>query len=579
MASKRHFSTSKAALDQISDSDSDTEFLAELSDSDSDSWQDSSYDSDSDQRSSDSDESPLELSEVRTWCPIDCGMDAVPPPRFPFTGSPGMKVEVDYNDPLAYLKLFLTDDVIEKIVTETNRYKEQQSTTLHSKFSRSRKWEPVSKEDIWKFLGLILLQGVVGKPLQRWYWTKNKLLATPFFGTIMSEYRFSLIMKNLHFTNNEDFDEATHPAPKLKKIWEVFQMIITNFQQAYVPDRDISIDESLMAYKGRLSWIQYIASKRARFGIKSYMLCESTTGYIWNSIIYTGKGTQFNPRYSDYGMATSSVLSLLEPLLNQGYCVTTDNFYTSPELYEFLLKNKTDAYGTARANRRDLPCMFSKKKLKTGEMVAWQKGKMMAMRWRDKKDVCLMSTVHTTSTAMVHTRGGKDVKKPQLVIDYNNTMGGVDRADQAMTFYPAMRKQQKKYYKKIFRHLLEQCMWNAYILHKGRSDKPLVHSDFIWKVVEQIFLNYQTPSVAVNRSGRRAVDIVNPERLTGRHFTDYIPPSAKKAAPTRMCVVCCSKRDGNGKKVRKETRFYCSDCDVGLCAVPCFKIYHTQDVY
>ncbi|KAM9305480.1 piggyBac transposable element-derived protein 4-like [Gastrophryne carolinensis] len=254
--------------------------------SDSDSWQDSSSDSDTDQRS-DSDDSAPDLSDVRTWCSIDCGMDEVPPPRFPFTGSPGMKVDVEHNDPLAYLKLFLTDDVIEKIVTETNRYNEQQSATLRSKFSRNRKWEPVTKEDIWKFLGLILLTGVVGKPLQKWYWTTNKLLATPFFGTIMSECRFSLIMKNLHFTNNEEFDEATHPAPKLKKIWEVYQMILKNFQQSYVPDRDISIDESLMAYKGRLSWIQYIASMRARFGIKSYMLCESATGYIWNSVIYT----------------------------------------------------------------------------------------------------------------------------------------------------------------------------------------------------------------------------------------------------------------------------------------------------
>ena len=75
-------------------------------------------------------------------------------------------------------------------------------------------------------------------------------------------------------------------------------MIVTNFQRTYVPERDVSVDESLMAYKGRLSWIQLIASKRARFGIKFDMLCESSTGYIWNSVICTGKGTKFNPRYS-----------------------------------------------------------------------------------------------------------------------------------------------------------------------------------------------------------------------------------------------------------------------------------------
>lgn len=326
----------QSLLEQLNDSDNDAEVLAVQSESESwDSSSDPETDTDTDP-SNDDGEEPASLSDVRTWCPI-ANTDQVVPPRFPFTGSPGLKVDVEQDNPLAYLKLFLTEDVIVKIVTETNRYHEQQSTTPLARFSRSRKWVPVTREDIWQFLGLIILQGVVGKPHQKWYWTTNKLLATPFFGTVMSECRFSLIMKNFHFTNNEEFDEATHPAPKLKKIWEVWQTIVGNFQRTYVPNRDVCVDESLMAYKGRLSWIQYIASKRARFGIKTYMLCEASTGYIWNSIMYTGKGTKLNPRYSSYGMATSCVLTLLEPLLNQGYCVTTDNFYTSPELYDILI--------------------------------------------------------------------------------------------------------------------------------------------------------------------------------------------------------------------------------------------------
>ena len=53
----------------------------------------------------------------------------------------------------------------------------------------------------------------------------------------MNEYRFSLIMKFLHFSNNEDFDTSTHPAPKLKKIWEVYQMLLHKFQSTYTPQR------------------------------------------------------------------------------------------------------------------------------------------------------------------------------------------------------------------------------------------------------------------------------------------------------------------------------------------------------
>lgn len=128
----------------------------------------------------------------------------------------------------------MDDKVIEIIVTETNRYAAQCQDNRYRPFSRSRRWEPVTADDIWVFLGILILQGIVGKPVQKWYWSTNKLLETPIFGKIMTECRFSLIMKYLHFANNEQYDEAVHPAPKLKKIWELFQIINLNFQNVYV---------------------------------------------------------------------------------------------------------------------------------------------------------------------------------------------------------------------------------------------------------------------------------------------------------------------------------------------------------
>jgi len=529
-----------------------------------------------------SDSDTEDIGDVRVWRRVDSEQPPTAPPRFPFTGNSGLQVELsDKSDPLTYLRLFLDEDVVDTIVIETNRYAEQTlcRSSLRPK-SRTRHWEPVTVDDIWLFFGLLVLQGIIQKPQQRWYWSNNRILETPIFRKIMSEYRFSLIMKFLHFTNNDDFDATTHPSPKLKKIWEVYQALLRNFQRAYLPGCDLSIDESLMAYKGRLGWVQYIATKCARFGINFYTLCESQTGYIWNTIMYTGKGTQFSEKYRDYGLSTSSVLSLVDALLGKGYCITMDNFYTSPELFELLLKQKTDAYGTVRSNRRNLPSEFGKEKLKKGEVRAWQKGKMMALRWKDKKDVCIMSTIHNASCSVAKTKAGKEVNKPNAVLDYNHTMGGVDKADQEMTFYPITRKQQKRYYKKIFRHLLEQCMWNAFVLFGQHSENatPIEHADFVSMTVDRIFAEHLT-AAAARTPGRRSASVGNPERLTGRHFVDYLPPTGKKMEPTRKCVVCCSRRNADGKKVRKETRFWCPDCDVGLCMVPCFKDYDTKVSY
>ena len=128
---------------------------------------------------------------------------------------------------------------------------------------------------------------------------------------------------------------------------------------------------------------------------------------------------------------------------------------------------------------------------------------MMAMQWRDKKDVCLMSTVHNTSTAMVHTKGGKDVLKPQVVIDYSNTMGGVDRADQAMPFYPTMRKQQKN----IIRRFSGIFWNNAFGILISCIEQRVTCLLFILTLSGRWLSRL---SVAANRPGRRAVDIVNP---------------------------------------------------------------------
>ncbi|GFS93188.1 piggyBac transposable element-derived protein 4 [Trichonephila clavipes] len=67
-----------------------------------------------------------------------------------------------------------------------------------------------------------------------------------------------------------------------------------------------------------------------------------------------------------------------------------------------------------------------------------------------------------------------------------------------------------------------------------------------------------------------------------QHLTDYpvarkqkhIPPTGKKSTPTRQRLKCLRKTDEKGKRIRRETRVYCKECDIGLCAVPGFTIYH-----
>ena len=69
-------------------------------------------------------------------------------------------------------------------------------------------------------------------------------------------------------------------------------------------------------------------------------------------------------------------------------------------------------------------------------------------------------------------------------------------------------------------------------------------------------------------------------RLSGRHFPKKIPPTANKANAARVCKVCSERgKATTGKRTRKETRWFCEECDVGLCVPDCFAQYHTKGNY
>ncbi|KAG8188566.1 hypothetical protein JTE90_007173 [Oedothorax gibbosus] len=50
-------------------------------------------------------------------------------------------------------------------------------------------------------------------------------------------------------------------------------------------------------------------------------------------------------------------------------------------------------------------------------------------------------------------------------------------------------------------------------------------------------------------------------RLFERHFPSLIPPTNKKEHPTKICTVCNTQRDSQGKRKRRESRYMCKICN------------------
>jgi hypothetical protein len=68
------------------------------------------------------------------------------------------------------------------------------------------------------------------------------------------------------------------------------------------------------------------------------------------------------------------------------------------------------------------------KNIKKGENITVCKDKLMIIKRKDKKDICLMSTTHDEKLVQTRVRD-QDMKKPKVVVDYNSIMGEVDMGD------------------------------------------------------------------------------------------------------------------------------------------------------
>lgn len=80
--------------------------------------------------------------------------------------------------------------------------------------------------------------------------------------------------------------------------------------------------------------------------------------------------------------------------------------------------------------------------------MAFQKGEVMAIKWKGKKDVCLMRNIYDTSMISFKNNKYEDIYKPKLVVDNNVTMSSVDCCDQETSFIPTIRKRKKNIIKR-----------------------------------------------------------------------------------------------------------------------------------
>jgi len=241
--------------------------------------------------------------------------------------------------------------------------------------------------------------------------------------------------------------------------------------------------------------------------------------------------------------------------LNFGRTVYTDNWYTSVNLAHQLLDRNTHLVGTLRNNRKQNPKDVTSKKLKKGDFIAQQSDRgIVVLKWKDKRDVLVLSTKHKDTMIQTQNKFGQNILKPQIVIDYNKGKSLVDVCDLRSSYHNPLRISLKWYKKVAIEVLLNTSVLNALSLSNKINNTNIGITEFREKIIQEI-LNQSTHIISEGQESDWDHRLV----LSG------------KISRCSKCYEEMVQQGGrtHAQRVTKQSKYWCTSCKIVFC-IDCF---------
>lgn len=126
------------------------------------------------------------------------------------------------------------------------------------------------------YVDLQVAMGINSKPELPDYWGTYWLTANKFWD-VMSQNRYQLLTAFLHFNDNDTrIPRGQEGYDPLFKVRPLLDITDARYISAYAPDKKLSIDESMIKFKGRIFCRQYLPAKPTKWGIKHWPCVKVT---------------------------------------------------------------------------------------------------------------------------------------------------------------------------------------------------------------------------------------------------------------------------------------------------------------
>ena len=342
-------------------------------------------------------------------------------------------INIDGEEPYDFFIKIFTEEIFQFILTEANRFA----------FQNGKMTFKLAMNELKTFLGINIMMTFIKYPQVRMYWSSIEALRMNMIAKSMSVNRFEEIKWFIHFVNNDDKEDPVRD--RYWKIRPIANMLYQTFHDAVSPTEHQSVDEMLVPFKGRSLLKQYLKGKPKKWGFKIWVRA-SVHGYVHCFELYEGAKTDTR---SELGPVGDTVVRLCHGTDKKNHKLFIDNLFTSIPLLENLKAQDILVVGTVRLNR--IPDVQKKlvngKELSRGSCsIATSNSNMTAVRWKDTKEVHMLSTYAGAEPEDEVQRWDRKEKnivtisRPFAIAEYNKFMGGVDLIDRIIAHYPLASK-------------------------------------------------------------------------------------------------------------------------------------------
>ncbi|CAM4732750.1 unnamed protein product [Leuciscus chuanchicus] len=461
--------------------------------------------------------------------------------RLPFTpikayaadGEPTAKARKSISSRLQSFLCFITLDMLHSI---------QEWTIQHAQETEHVHWF-MALPELMAFIAIVILRGLTKVPSLRDCWSAN--LGNPHIIGTMPRNRFQDIMQHLRFDDRSTRSDRAK-TDKFAAISSVWGSFVTNCITSYNPGLHITVDEQLFPSKTRCCFLQYIATKPDKFGIKFWVACDLKSKYICNVLPYLGKDPS---RPSGERLSENVVMRLMEPFLDKGRNVTTDNFFTSLSLAHKLLSRKTTILGTVNKIRREIPqsARHTDRNEFTTQVFSTTAATLTAYAAKRKKTVYILSSMHS----MIQTENTTN-RKPNTITLYNTTKCGVDVMDQMVREY-TVRTGTRRWPVAVFYNMIDMAALNAHVLYQACTGRQERQVDFLLELARELANSHMCAKKA------RKEQLLRTQPSTpspGKRAMCQVKHQCKNNHATVRCVHCYRYTCG---KCRREIPWQCQD--------------------